>query len=696
MAILWLSLLLVSFLGLCLMANRSLRIPLAYTPFFTTSCMIVTMYVFGYIGQLQYNAYWIPVGFNPNAAPQIPLLQTSIWLLFGGGLVAFVAWLWLERNNRKEMLETLASPSIVLFTLLSTVVFVLTRFMWYSACDDVSHWSVVIRELQLAGGFQSADSLTPHKFYPVGCGLWGNYCVNLLSFSVANMIFAQVILQYAPIFVLLRHVTWKSPWLIAGILVFPILFVNVAFCHGFFTILADVPLGCWFGGLMLVYLYMRLDNTPLAAKLLFLIPPLFVLFMLKETALVLAGIFYLYVVADVALGWCWKYPAGDTAIVDENTILVGDSMPTKASSRPFLRIILVIALFVSVPVLAKITWDARVETLHLKSERMMSSSQITTRISEVVTAIKKDHPNVNWFRLLTNKQEMKQLRQYFTPEEQETKKLFSKMFDTSFAGMSLQQQGTFMLALVLTLIVVPFYKTRRFCALCITMLVLGAVIYFTALFLAWTFAMTGYEAKATIGGSERYPQTYTLACAVVLFGMMCYYYIGNRRNVPSNQGLGLLIFAGFILSCCTTAKPFENFRPWRSPQKNVAINRLEKHFPDVLKTSKYALYNSLDREFSIQLMYYVQVVGLPERWQLAIESNSWTPLVEPHQEEFQTYDIEYYFMANDPPADYWERNLPFFTDGITAKNYTLFSVKKDEDGKPQLTVIVELKLSAHP
>ncbi|MGL4594573.1 MAG: hypothetical protein ACRCUY_07590 [Thermoguttaceae bacterium] len=681
MEYLFLILLIVSFLGLCLTANRSWRIPLEYTPFFTLSCMIGTMYIFGYIGQLQYNAYWLPVGFNPKATPHIPLLQTSIWLLFVGGLVGFVAYLWQERRNTKQLCATLLSPTIVVFVVVSIGLFVLTRFMWYASWDGVTHWAVVIRELWYYGGFQDLTSATGHRYYPIGCGIWGNYCVNILPFSVQNMLFAQALFQFAPIFLLLRGYTWKSPFLMIGIVCFPVFMTNVALTQAYFSLLSDVLLGCWFAGIIVLYYYSTCEKTTLRHQVIMLVPPLFVLFMLKEAAMVLAGIFYLYVFSNWTISWL--------AQKFFRTKYEGDSL--LPSRFRCLSTIAIVIVFVCVPVLSKVSWDARISALQLKPAYMMSNSQVTTRLEAVFEGMQQEVPLSHWpSALVRGADRHKILRgasQSLTQQERDVAQMFKQMFDCNYACLTIRQQCIILLSCTLALFVVPMPGTRRFFSVLTIWLVVGAVFYWTSLLFAWMFAMTQYSGKAMIGGSERYPHSYTIAWGIILFSILCFNYRTNRKL----KSLLVFFFFVIVLSALLLPRSFPSFS-WMTKNQQSAIDRIENHFPDVLKSGNYAIYSNLPHVQTIQLKHHVRVIPTPNVVTVAKEPPSHSPLAEPCDEKFRAYNIDYYFMANDPPAAYWERNLSYFTDGEAAKNYTTFRVQKDAEGQPLLTALPESKI----
>jgi hypothetical protein len=382
MTFLMLCLFLLSLLGYCLMAHRALKIPLEFTPMFIISLIIMIMYVSGYIGQLNYNNYGIPVGFNPNSKPQIYLLQTSIWLLFSGGLISMVAWFWFCRNNRKEILTTIFNPTVVVSILGALVLYQISRYCWFNALDDITHWGITIRELYFNGGFQGVDSNTAHYHYPIACGLWGDYVANILSISVPNMIFAQLLFQCAAIIVMLRQISWKRPIMIIVILVFPYLFTNLIFYHGFFTILADILLGLWFSGIVLSYVFRSIEGVSISEKTLFLIPSLSVLLMIKEIGIIFFAIIIAIIVTDVipiGRNKIWSVLSGKKETITNNI-----SIYSFVKILPFISVL----LLVIIPISLKHTWKIRIDSIG-RNERMaaFSENSIKNRLLEIKSHI---------------------------------------------------------------------------------------------------------------------------------------------------------------------------------------------------------------------------------------------------------------------------------------------------------------------
>jgi hypothetical protein len=681
------------------MAHRALKIPLEFTPMFVISLTIMIMYVCGYIGQLNYNDYGIPVGFNKNSKPQIHLLQISIWLLFSGGLISIIYWLWLLRNNRKEIFKTISSPVIVISILGTLVLYQISRYCWFNAHDDITHWGITIRELYFNGGFQGIDSNTAHYHYPIACGLWGDYVANILSISVPNMIFAQLLFQCSAIIVMLRQISYKRPMIIVAILVFPYLFTNLIFIHGFFTILADILLGLWFSGIVLSYVFRSMEGVSLPEKILFLIPSLSILLMIKETGIIFFVIVIAIILTDIVLikmSKIWSVLSGKKEHVTNKI-----SICLFAKLLPFIYVL----LLVLIPVSLKYTWKIRMDSIG-RNERLaaFSENSIKNRLLEIKSHIEHKVSIYQPVSVLFSRQQITQIKSIvkdsLTPDELTVVNLFKTFMNEqqqyihcSYCGMTM-----ILVAISLTIPIVMcvsnFTMSRKILWICSIWMIIGCFIYLTALLLAWMFAMLPYSNRPTLGGSERYPQTYYLGWTVVLFGLLCYcLQYRNSSNVElslnNRNCLGLIIFCLFLTALARPSSLLIYTQiPIQTSITKAAIKRTESEFPHFLYDTKYALYcRPIPVMPRSKLHWFVTYLGTPGKIKPPLFTGRRYTIPEPHEESFANLDIEYLFFQCSPPEDYWTRNYVFFTDGDKAKNYTTFRITFDENRKPSLKAV---------
>jgi hypothetical protein len=268
----------------------------------------------------------------------------------------------------------------------------------------------------------------------------------------------------------------------------------------------------------------------------------------------------------------------------------------------------------------------------------------------------------------------------------------------SYRGMSM-----ILVAISLTIPVVVSTSNskilRKIFWICCMWMILGCLIYLTALLFAWMFAMLPYANRPTIGGSERYPQTYYLGWAVILFGLLCYcqQYCNNSsvgRFSRNGNCLGLLLTCLFltILARPSSLLVYTQI-PVPTPITKAAIKRTESEFPHFLYDTKYALYcRPIPVIPRAKLHYFVWYLGAPKKIKLPLFTGKRHTIPEPQDESFTNLDIEYLFFQCSPPEDYWTRNICFFADGEKAQDYTTFKITINENGKPSLKAVEGTKI----
>lgn len=697
MTVIMLFLLLLSLLGYSLASHRWLKLPIEFTPLFTITSMIMVMYIFGYIGQLQYNRFWIPVGFNPNTVPQIPLLPISVWLLFIGGLALLVTWCINVARNSKEDFKILLSPTIVIGLLGTIILFVLTRSCWFVSWDDVNAWSVFIREYYFNGGFLGTDStVSPFWHYPNASPIWGNYISNILTISVPNMIFAQMLFQCAGIMVALRHLRWSQLHLIVTVLLFPYLFVNLLMYHGFFSILADIMIALVYAGIVLYFLFASLEGKSTWTKTLPLIPPLFTLLLIKEVGFVLWAFFIAYVLIESVVYW--------GRVVFFKRVQTDDGSKIRfnwISLKKLLYEVVPLLLLIAISFSAKWTWDKRIDFIGKNPTIAMSNAQVTDRIKEISLKIRSEIPLSQWWSVPLSRKKTTEfvnvVRDSLTEDE---RTIFSihrnyrtkpSYFHESNILCSFNALVLVMIFLSLA-IALSSIGTKNFVVIMVGIVWAWFcfIVYQFALLLAWMFAMPHVMGTPGIGGAERYPQTGLIFLGIILFSLTCYFCAkGEKHNetwTDANYHVAALPL--FLLFLLIFIKPgsldvFSNL-PIPNDLKRACIERTEKEFPKILATKNYAMYCPLGVVDRIQLFWYPLMLSIPKNCTRGKYLGNHEIIPEPCDENFKKLDIEYYFLQCPPDEAFWERNTSFFTEGDEARKFILFKVSRDEKGFPVL------------
>lgn len=209
-------------------------------------------------------------------------------------IVAFV--LALIRGNKdgsvKQLFAGLVSPAAVIFWVLITVSYSLTRAMQFHSWDEFSHWGTV------AKAFFIFDSLSPYnpadlafRSYPPAVSIF-QYFVNKVSFGwfEGNVFWAYQILIFAALVPFAAKLVWRKPLAVAiaglAFLVTPLMFFAA-----YSQVYVDPILGVLFG-----YSFALVATSDLRtwATKLQLSVALAVLVLSKDSGLFLAAIVLVY------------------------------------------------------------------------------------------------------------------------------------------------------------------------------------------------------------------------------------------------------------------------------------------------------------------------------------------------------------------------------------------------------------------
>ncbi len=222
------------------------------------------------------------------------LLYVGVLASVGLALVAFVLVVLrsAKRGSFKSLLLQVLSPGAVIFLVLITFSYSLTRVMQFHSWDEFSHWGTV------AKAFYIFDSLSPYnpadlafRSYPPAISIF-QYFVNRVSFGwfEGNVFWAYQILIFAVLAPFAARLTWKKPVAIfiaaASFLVVPLMFFS-----SYSQVYVDPILGFLFGyALSIVAISdLRLWSSKLQLSL-----GLAVLILSKDSGLFLSAVVLVY------------------------------------------------------------------------------------------------------------------------------------------------------------------------------------------------------------------------------------------------------------------------------------------------------------------------------------------------------------------------------------------------------------------
>lgn len=222
------------------------------------------------------------------------LLFIGVLVSVAMALVALV--LALIKSNKsgsaKNLMGQLVSPGAMIFWVLITLSYSLTRAMQFHSWDEFSHWGTV------AKAFFIFDSLSPYnpadlafRSYPPAISIF-QYLVNKVSFGwfEGNVFWAYQILIFAALVPFAAKLSWKKPLavVIAGV---SFLVVPLMFFASYSQVYVDPILGILFGyALSIVAISdLRLWSSKLQLSL-----GLAVLILSKDSGLFLAAVVLVY------------------------------------------------------------------------------------------------------------------------------------------------------------------------------------------------------------------------------------------------------------------------------------------------------------------------------------------------------------------------------------------------------------------
>lgn len=322
-------LLLISFLGYCLVFARYFRQEAETLPFFAVSLLISLLYLFGLTDILRPGAYFI----------------------FSLGLIFFIIRLFFFRKDSMAAAKELFAPGFVLFLLFAAAFWIKFRGAAYYNWDEFSHWGSVTLEIISRNGLIPPESALPLKEYPPAAALFHYYITLFTGYSEGNTYFAQALLLLAPAAALFQGTDWnKKLTIILRLTAVYLLFLIFGF--KFQSLYIDQVLGIFFGMALASYFLSesRSDKTVLR-----LIPVVFVLPLLKTVGLLFGIITAAVVLADRS--------RHSINYLKTNTRANGRHGFTGKNIKYILLSAGILLLFCLAPVTADRSWNNRIEKL---------------------------------------------------------------------------------------------------------------------------------------------------------------------------------------------------------------------------------------------------------------------------------------------------------------------------------------------
>lgn len=215
------------------------------------------------------------------ASVLLTLVSFALALLKGGRV-----------GSNKSLFSQLRSPGAVIFWVLVTISYLLTRSMQFHNWDEFSHWGTVSK------AFYIFDSLSPYnpadlafRSYPPAISIF-QYFVNKISFGwlEANVFWAYQILIFAALAPFAAKLSWQKPFAVV-ISFLSFLVVPLMFFAAFSQIYVDPILGILFGYALAV---VAISDLRLWSSKLQLALGLAVVILSKDSGLFLGSVVLVY------------------------------------------------------------------------------------------------------------------------------------------------------------------------------------------------------------------------------------------------------------------------------------------------------------------------------------------------------------------------------------------------------------------
>lgn len=263
---------LFSIFGLVVLLRLRWKIPVELLPLVATTAVVIALYLFAFAGVL-----WFGAG-----------------LIFAVGIGALPIVTLLDRSGLRRVLGELRVPPIYIFFGGAIAYRLFFSGIQFYSWDTFAHWGYATQELLYFDAFDRSTSNNLEADYPPGINLFHYFMVFLSQNTEDRIYFANYLLLASPLVILLGGLRNRQ---IGGAVLLVALgyFFTSTFGVSFRDIPPDHTLGLLFGGAVLYFLRIGGAKTPAPSLLLWGLPAIAMLPLIKES-----GIYFAMVAAAIA------------------------------------------------------------------------------------------------------------------------------------------------------------------------------------------------------------------------------------------------------------------------------------------------------------------------------------------------------------------------------------------------------------
>ncbi len=570
-------------------------------------------------------------------------LFSNLWLaqqlLLYGGLVALVNGLFLGHRRGNAPLARLGEPSIVVFLLFSMALWFKFRHATYVYWDEFSHWGTATKEMFWTRALPKADTALFYKDYPPGAALFDNFILNATGYSESNAYAARTILLLTPLAVFLHRFNWRR---LPAIAVTSATAFALPFCFDTFvyqSMYVDQALSAAFGTSVAAYLLARRNR---AAKVLLILPTIFILPLLKGAGLLLA--------------------------LGAASAIAVDLLSSRTRRTPLLLALLFLA-----PLASSRLWKKHMEQT-ASSATYSAKTPLTTVIQDIAHDPRKSLTVKNFAKALFLKPALAKNNHYFSPDaraEGHSVAALVALLICLTAGWTAAQQRA---------------AQRQKIALISAVIVFFFLLYTLGLLYIYLCIFNETTGRA-FASFERYFAVFLYAWCMILGGMVISRLHLLKRQKSFAQALAAVV-ALFFISCWPIFRYFaRNQLHDQGAAQRLAMERLHpalQVIPNDPGQRVFVVWQA-NSGFEVYLSNYEM---LPRRinrscWTLA-RSNS-PGACDPSPDEFQRMLSAYsYLVLGDVDDEFRRKYGRVFGGAANIQNANIFMVDKRGEAPPRL------------
>ena len=229
-------------------------------------------------------------------------LVSTLLVYIGLGFFVIFMGLWIGRKRRCAPLQLSPTPFLCYFGL---IVFLWIRLSTqkFILWDDFSHWGLATKDLYFSDSLPGFDGVIRFLDYPPGGALFNYFVLSIPDalgwqqqkvFSEGVALFAQGVVLISALFPVIGYAFRRAGVRIGWIVLATLLLSIFAFGYTPATLMIDLAVAIYFGSAIVVYII----TGRALASVIYLIPILICLALLKSVGLFLSSVIILIVIVD--------------------------------------------------------------------------------------------------------------------------------------------------------------------------------------------------------------------------------------------------------------------------------------------------------------------------------------------------------------------------------------------------------------